>query len=74
MMTNIQSRMARGALGWSIDDLAREAKVGRTTIFNFESGKSEPIHATREAIQRAFERAGVEFIDNGCRYEPREKE
>jgi transcriptional regulator with XRE-family HTH domain len=50
--------MARGALGWSIRDLAREANVGSATVTRFENGQAEPIPATLAAIQRAFEAAG----------------
>ena len=58
--------MARGALGWSIRDLAREANVGTATVTRFENSQAEPIPATLAAIQRAFEAAGVEFRPDGA--------
>jgi ribosome-binding protein aMBF1 (putative translation factor) len=55
--------MARAALNWNVLDLAREAKVGASTIVRFEAerGKSNP--ATIMAIERALEAAGVEFTN-----------
>ncbi|WP_371682013.1 multiprotein-bridging factor 1 family protein [Microvirga sp. 17 mud 1-3] len=65
MITAVQSRMARAALGWGVRDLAREANVGVSTVTRFEAG-AEPIPATLDAIRRALEAAGVEFIpENG---------
>mgnify|MGYP003814373603 CR=1 FL=1 len=65
MITAVQSKMARAALGWGVRDLAREANVGVSTVTRFEAG-AEPIPATLEAIRRALEAAGVEFIpENG---------
>ena len=57
--------MARGALGWSIRDLAREASVGSATVTRFENGQAEPIPATLAAMRRAFEAAGIEFKPDG---------
>ena len=62
MITAVQCKMARAALGWGVRDLAREAQVGVSTVTRFESG-TEPIPATLAAIRRALEAAGVEFID-----------
>jgi transcriptional regulator with XRE-family HTH domain len=64
MITNIQCRMARAALGWSVKDLARRAHVGATTVIRFEGGK--PSNAsTLMLIRQAFEAAGVKFLDDG---------
>lgn len=61
-----QVRAARGLIGWSQEDLARQAQIGRATIADFESGKREPYSATLAAIRAALEAAGVEFIpENG---------
>jgi transcriptional regulator with XRE-family HTH domain len=62
MITAVQSKMARAALGWGIRDLAREANVGVSTVARFEAG-SEPIPANLTAIQRALEAGGVEFTN-----------
>jgi transcriptional regulator with XRE-family HTH domain len=61
-----QVRAARGLIGWSQEELARQAKIGRATVSDFESGKREPYSATLDAIRHAIESAGVEFIaENG---------
>jgi len=43
--------------------LAREAGVGTVAIHQLESSTSQPRRATLDVIRRAFEKAGVEFID-----------
>jgi len=63
MINSAQCRAARGLLAWSQQDLAREAGVGVITVHQLEAGSSTPRRSTLEVIKRAFERAGVEFID-----------
>ncbi len=63
MITAAQCRAARGLLGWTQYDLADRAGVGVVTVHQFESGINRPRRATGEVIQRAFEDAGVVFID-----------
>jgi predicted transcriptional regulator len=63
MITAAQSRAARGLLAWSQQDLANEAGVGTVTVHQLEAGASHPRRSTLEVIRRAFENAGVEFID-----------
>jgi predicted transcriptional regulator len=63
MITAAQCRAARGLLAWSQQDLAKEARVGIVTVHQLEAGTSQPRRATLDVIKRAFERAGVEFID-----------
>jgi transcriptional regulator with XRE-family HTH domain len=66
MVDPAQVRMARAALNWSHSDLARAAAVHRNTISNFETGKFMADRRRLDAIRRAFETAGVEFIpDDG---------
>ena len=61
-MTPAQSRMARAALQLGIRDVAKLAKVAPSTISRLEAGEAlQP--RTLEAIQRALEKAGIEFID-----------
>ncbi len=61
----VQSRMARAALGWGVRELANAAKVSVDTIARFERG-DELRERTVEAIQRALEVGGIEFIaENG---------
>jgi transcriptional regulator with XRE-family HTH domain len=67
MIIAAQCRMARSGLGWSIKDLAGRSKVSVSTIHRFETDQVVPIGLTIEAIQRALEAAGVEFIDGGAR-------
>jgi hypothetical protein len=46
--------------------LAAASKVAARTVVDFERGAREPRAVTVEAIQRALEAAGVEFIpENG---------
>jgi predicted transcriptional regulator len=63
MITPEQSRAARGLLAWSQQELANKAGVGIVTVHQLEAGTSQPRRATLDVIRRAFESAGVEFID-----------
>ena len=63
MITPEQSRAARGLLGWNQQNLADKAGVGIVTVHQLEAGATQPRRATLEVIRRAFESAGVEFID-----------
>jgi DNA-binding XRE family transcriptional regulator len=60
-MTPEQCRAARAWLSWSQDDLAKAAKVGLSTVKDFESGKRAPIEATRMAMRVVLEREGIGF-------------
>ena len=64
-ITPSQCRGARGLLGISQQDLADASKVSKRTIAAFELG--ENVRAVlRDAIARALEDAGVQFIpENG---------
>jgi hypothetical protein len=63
-MAPVQSKMARAAAELRIEDVAEMAQVAAGTIVRFERGE-ELKPRTVEAIQRAFEEAGVEFINEG---------
>jgi len=63
MITPEQCRAARGLLDWSQQDLADRAGVGIVTVRQLEAGAASPRRATLDVIRRAFESAGVEFID-----------
>jgi transcriptional regulator with XRE-family HTH domain len=61
----VQCQMARAALGWGVRELAAAAKVSVDTLARFERGEALK-ERTVEAIQRALEAAGIEFIpENG---------
>jgi transcriptional regulator with XRE-family HTH domain len=63
MITAAQCRAARGLLEWSQLELAEHADVGVVTVHQLETGTSQSRRATLDVIRRAFELAGVEFID-----------
>jgi transcriptional regulator with XRE-family HTH domain len=63
MFTAAQCRAARGLVGWSQQELARQAGVGIVTVHQLETGVSRPRRATLEVIRRALETAGVEFTN-----------
>jgi ribosome-binding protein aMBF1 (putative translation factor) len=64
-MKSIQCRMARAALGWSTQDLAKNAQVGVNTVNRFEAGQDARISSV-DKMRAAMEAAGVEFIpENG---------
>lgn len=58
----VQCRMARAALGWSVRELASQAKVAIDTIARFERG-DELKERTVDAIRTALEVGGIEFIE-----------
>ena len=62
LMTGAQVRAARGLLNWTVRMLAEKAGVHRNTITNIETGKYNGDADTLDAIRKAFEAAGVEFI------------
>jgi predicted transcriptional regulator len=63
MITPEQCRAARGLLDWGQQDLADKAAVGVVTVRLFEGHVNAPRRSTLDVIRRAFEAAGVQFID-----------
>jgi len=59
-----QCRAARAMLRLGIRDLAKKAGVSPSTVSLFEADKSEPTLKTLRAIQRVFEEAGLEFLND----------
>lgn len=64
MITSAQIRAARALLDWSRSDLSSHSGVGPSALMRLESAKSVPSGniKTFEAVQRALEEAGIEFI------------
>ena len=64
-LMSAQLRAARALLRWSAEELARHSAVGVTTIRRAELTESETsmTAANNQAVRRALEAAGVEFID-----------
>jgi len=60
-----QVKAARALLGWSQSDLARHSSISEPTIARLESVDGEIAGRvnTVEKIAAAFEKAGVEFIE-----------
>ena len=61
MITRLQVRLARTALGWGVWNLARKAGVSPTTVTRFENGADTRAETLRQ-IQYVLERAGIIFV------------
>ncbi len=80
-ITGGQIRAARGFLQWTAVDLARNAKLGLSTVRRAEDARGFPplTAANLEMIRRTLEAAGVVFIAQngmgpGVRLRERERE
>lgn len=65
-LTPAQCRMARAALQWSLNEAAAAAGVSYRTIFRLENEQRDVQAEKVAAIRRAFEAAGVRFLDAGA--------
>ena len=77
MITSDQIRAARALLRWSGKDLAEKTGLGFSTLMRLEvlEGIPSAQAKTLDAIQKAFEKAGIEFIGTpesgaGVRWKP----
>ena len=61
MITPIQVRMARAALGWGVRELAQKADLAPNTVSRFENGAGARVD-TLTQIQEALEKAGAIFL------------
>jgi transcriptional regulator with XRE-family HTH domain len=61
MITPLQVKMARTALGWGVRDLAKKAELAANTVSRFENG-SDVMVGTLSQMQKAMEEAGVIFL------------
>ena len=64
MISPNQCKAARDLLEWKQKDLGEKSSVAVSTIADFERKKSQPIARTMADIQRTFEEAGIEFIND----------
>lgn len=72
-LTARQIKAARALLDWSQDDLAATTHLSIATIRKIETGHISPRDTTNDDIRRAFEDAGLEFIEpGGVRHQPEE--
>jgi len=65
MITAEQIRGARGILRWSLRDLAKASGVSVPTIQRMEAcdGVPKSTATNLDLVERALEKAGIEFID-----------
>lgn len=68
-MSPEQCRAARNWIGWSQQDLAKRAKVGLSTVKDFENRSHTPIANNLAAIRTALELEGV-YMTFGPKGEP----
>ena len=64
MITSGQIKAARALVGWTARDLAANAEIGFSTLIRLESANGVPSGniKTIDAVKKALEEAGVEFI------------
>jgi len=73
MVTPREVRAARAFLGWTRQQLADRAIVALNTVIRLEQGVVDTRSSTLEAVRRALEAAGIEFLSlredtEGIRY------
>jgi transcriptional regulator with XRE-family HTH domain len=61
MISPLQVRMARAALGWGVRELGMKAGISANTVSRFETGGGAMVETVIH-IQTALENAGIVFI------------
>lgn len=66
-MNGEQIRAARALLGWTAADLAEASGVSYPTVQRMDAAKGlvSGRHETVEAIRRALEAQGIQFLESG---------
>lgn len=64
-MNKNQCAAARQLLEWTQSDLSAHCGASRRAISDFERGGAQPRRATLDAIEAAFTRAGIRFLECG---------
>ena len=64
MITRFQITAARALLDWTQDGLANAAGVTKDMVSKIESGKSAGSLKTLQQLERAFDVAGIDFLEN----------
>lgn len=64
MITGLQIRAARAALGWSATELAKRSNIAMKTVARLEQSDGiPPSHSsTLHEIKKTLESAGIEFV------------
>ena len=77
MISSAQIRAARALIGWSREELSKNSGIGISALMRLESSEGVPGGNIRtfEAVQKAFEKQGIEFIGTpdsgaGVRFKP----
>lgn len=60
-----QVKAARALLAWSQQELAAKARVGTSTVADFERGVRTPVANNAQAIRDALEAQGLQFVAGG---------
>ncbi|MDB5439962.1 MAG: transcriptional regulator [Caulobacteraceae bacterium] len=62
MITPMQIKLARTALGLGVRDLAAAAEIAPSTIHRFETDKGSMHSRTLDRVQQVLEERGIIFI------------
>jgi transcriptional regulator with XRE-family HTH domain len=62
MITPLQIKLARTALGLGVRDLAAAAEIAPSTIHRFETDKGSMHSRTLDRVQQVLEERGIIFI------------